>query len=152
MSALGVEPVGLEELFRRSDFVSLHVPLTDQTRHMVGERMLALMKRSSVLINTSRGAVIDERALVRALKEKRLKSAGLDVLEKELPATENPLFDLSNVILTPRCAAHTPEATERARRVAVNTVISVFKNEQPASLVNPEVWRIRSFPSASAPF
>lgn len=93
--------VGLEELLRRSDYVSLHCPLSAETRHLINEETLALMKPSAFLINTSRGALIDEPALIRALRAGQLAGAALDVQETEPPAPDNPLYDMENVILTP---------------------------------------------------
>ena len=141
MQAHGVRQTGLEELLARSDFISLHVPLTEETRRLLDKGRIGLMKPSCILINTARGSVVDEAALVRALQEKRLQAAGLDVFEKEPVDPANPLFALDNVTITPHCGAHTKEATERVRRQAVDTVISFFKNEQPENVVNPEVWQ-----------
>jgi glycerate dehydrogenase len=90
-----------EEVLKESDFVSLHCPLTDATRHMINEDTLKLMKPEAFLINTSRGGLVDEQALIRALSEKRIAGAGLDVQEQEPPVDDNPLYDMENVILTP---------------------------------------------------
>jgi phosphoglycerate dehydrogenase-like enzyme len=139
MSQRHVKPMDLEELLGISDFVSLHLPLTARTWHLIGESKIKLMKPSSILINTSRGAIVDEQALLKALEQGRLFGAGLDVFEIEPPSRTNPLFALSNVVLTPHCAAHTHDATQRVRKAAIRAVISVLRNEVPSSLVNPEI-------------
>ena len=107
--ALGVRFVLLAELLRTSDIVTLHVPLTDTTRGMIGARELGLMKKDAVVVNTCRGPVVDEAALYTALKDHRIGGAGLDVLVDEPPAKDNPLFTLSNVTLTPHSAGPTWE-------------------------------------------
>jgi len=107
--ALGVRFVLLAELLRTSDIVTLHVPLTDVTRGMIGARELGLMKKDAILINTCRGPVVDEPALYQALKERKIGGAGLDVLMDEPPAKDNPLFTLPNVTLTPHSAGPTWE-------------------------------------------
>jgi D-3-phosphoglycerate dehydrogenase len=119
--------VDLEELFRKSDFVSLHVPATLQTRHMIGRHEFELMKPSAVLVNTSRGEVIDEEALVKALKESKIAGACLDVYERE-PPKDSPLFKLPNVILTPHIGASTVEAQmEAALIIAEKIKIATLK-------------------------
>ena len=110
--ALGGEPSTLDELLRRSDAVTLHVPLTDGTRHMIGEAQLALMKPTAVLVNAARGGIVDEAALVRALSEKRLAGAALDVFEAEPLPADHPLRTLDSVVLTPHLGASTEEAQQ----------------------------------------
>ena len=107
--ALSIRFVLLAELLRSSDIVTLHVPLTDVTRGMIGARELGLMKKDAILINTCRGPVVDEPALYQALKERKIGGAGLDVLVDEPPAKDNPLFTLPNVTLTPHSAGPTWE-------------------------------------------
>lgn len=120
-SAWAVESVGLDELLRRSDIVSIHVPTTDETRKFMNAARFAQMKRSAVFINTSRGAVVDELALIRALRDRVIAGAGLDVFEKEPINPDNPLLALDNVVLTPHIAAGTVDAlTEKMRSVFEN--------------------------------
>jgi len=117
----GVESVGLDDLLRRSDIVSVHVPMTDETRKFMNAARFAQMKRSAVFINTSRGVVVDEPALIRALQDKVIAGAGLDVFEKEPIQPENPLLTMDNVILTPHIAAGTVDAlTEKMQAVFAN--------------------------------
>jgi D-3-phosphoglycerate dehydrogenase len=119
--AWGVESVGLEELLQRADVVSIHVPTTDETRKFMNADRFAQMKRSAVFINTSRGAVVDEAALVRALREHVIAGAGLDVFEREPINPDNPLLVLDNVVLTPHIAAGTVDAlTEKMRSIFGN--------------------------------
>ena len=133
--ALGVRFVLLTELLRSSDVVSLHVPLDDSTRNMLGARELSMMKPTSILINTCRGPVVDEDALHRALTEKRLAGAGLDVMVDEPPAKDHPLFKLPNVTLTPHSAGPTWENwTSRFR--------NGFDNIQRVAAGSPPRWVI----------
>ncbi|KYH38856.1 MAG: D-3-phosphoglycerate dehydrogenase [Candidatus Hecatellales archaeon B24] len=123
----GCEPVvSLEKLLSEADIVSVHVPLTPETRHMIGEREIALMKPGAILINTSRGAIVDEQALVEALKTGRLGGAGLDVYEEE-PPRNMKLLSLPNVVCTPHIGAQTSEAQKLASITAARKVIEFFK-------------------------
>jgi phosphoglycerate dehydrogenase-like enzyme len=132
----GIEFYGLDELLQLSDYVSLHTPLTSETHHLLDRRRLALMKESAILVNTSRGAVIDEAALIDALSNGRVAAAGLDVFEREPVALDNPLLALRNVILTPHCAAHTESATERVRRGAIDNVLRALRGDELENVVN----------------
>jgi D-3-phosphoglycerate dehydrogenase len=134
--ALGIELVGLEDLLRRADYVSLHCPLTDETRHLIGQARLALMKPSAYLINMARGPVVDQSALYQALTTGIIKGAALDVLEKEPPAPDDPLLRLGNVILTPHAASWTTEAVEQLRRETTRNVVTVLQGKLPRSIVN----------------
>ncbi|MFN8204832.1 MAG: phosphoglycerate dehydrogenase [Solirubrobacteraceae bacterium] len=125
----------LDELLAVADYVSLHVPLSDDTRALVGVRELALMKPTAVLINTSRGPVVDEPALVRALRAGGIRAAGLDVFADE-PAVANPLFELDNVVLTPHVAGMTTEATANACRLAAESIVAALRGEVPPRMVN----------------
>lgn len=126
------------ELLRTSDIVSLHVPLNASTRGMLGEAELALMPRHAILINTSRGPVVDEKALYRALSEGRIAGAGLDVFDQEPPPAENPLFTLDNVILTAHMAGPTQESNIARLRNAFDNVQRVARGEAPLWVV-PEM-------------
>lgn len=122
----GVEFVSLETMLENSDFVSLHCPLTEQTKHLINEKTLALMKPGAFLINTSRGALIDEEALIHALTEKRIAGAGLDVQETEPPAADNPLYTLDNVILTPHMGWKGQETRQRLVDVVADDIQGFF--------------------------
>ena len=131
---------GLADLMRRADIVSLHVPLNDETRGMIGAAELAQMKPSAILVNTGRGAVIDEEALIRVLRERRIAGAGLDVFGSEKMAAEYELLRLDNVVLSPHIAGSTAEALERTAVAVVDLVLDVLRGNRPANLVNPAVW------------
>lgn len=129
--------VSFDELLRRSDFVSIHVPLSEKTHHLFGEKELSTMKKGSYLINTSRGPVIDEKAIVKALERGTLKGAALDVYEHE-PAIEPGLLNLENVILAPHVASATIETRSRMAVMAAENLIAAFEGRVPEYLVNPE--------------
>lgn len=138
-SDLRVEMVDLETLMRRSDFVSLHCPLTEETRGMIGAREISWMKPTSYLINASRGALVDQSALYAALKEGKIRGAALDVFEVEpVPAGEK-LLTLDNVIVTPHSLCWTDECFRRMGESAIASVLTVFKGEIPTYVVNREV-------------
>jgi D-3-phosphoglycerate dehydrogenase len=136
LAAHGVQPADLRLLLSESDYVSLHCPLTAQTRHLIGERELRQMKPTAVLLNTSRGPVIDEAALVRALREGWIAAAGLDVLENEPPAPDNPLLGLDNVVLTSHVAGNSFNGLELRWRLSVETVLALARRQPPRSWVN----------------
>jgi phosphoglycerate dehydrogenase-like enzyme len=145
---LGVELVGLEEVFRRSDFVSVSCPLTPDTRHLVNADRLALMKPTAYLINTSRGPIVDQKALTRALEERRIGGAGLDVLEKEPPDADDPILKLENVIFAPHALCWTDQCFAGNGAADVRTVLDVQHGREPRVVVNREVletaaWRNR---------
>ena len=131
--------VSISELLRRSDFVSLHVPLLPSTRHLIGKKELALMKKTAYLINTSRGPVIDEKELVKALQKKQIAGAGLDVYEHE-PRLTPGLTKLKNVILTPHTASATIEARTAMSELAAQNIIDVLQGRKAKFTVNPEVY------------
>ena len=139
MAKHNVQRASLDEVLTRADFVSLHCPLTKGTCHLIGERELRLMKTSAVLINTSRGRVIDEAMLIRALQEGWIAAAGLDVLEQQPPVPENPLLKMDNVVITPHIASHSDIFLECFWRHSVDTVIDLARGRWPRSCVNPEV-------------
>jgi len=133
----------LDELLKNSDFVSLHVPLTKETYHLIGMEQLKLMKPTAFLINVSRGPVVDEKALVKALKEKWIAGAALDVFEKEPVGRKNPLLKFSNVVLTPHIGGAAKETREKMVETTATYLIQVLKGEQPKFLANPEVMEVR---------
>ncbi len=137
----GAEPVDdLLSLLGEADVVTLHVPLTPQTRRLIGERELAAMKRTALLINTARGAVVDEAALARALHQGRLAGAALDVFEQEPPDPGHPLFSAPNLVVTPHSAALTAECAARMALQAAQGILDVLAGRRPAAVVNPEVF------------
>ncbi|MEI6055350.1 MAG: D-glycerate dehydrogenase [Lentisphaerota bacterium] len=122
-------------LLKESDFVSIHVPLTSETRHMIGINEFKMMKRTSIFINTSRGPVVDEKALVNALKEGYIWGAGLDVYENE-PQIEPELFKLENVVLAPHIGSATAETREKMAEIAVKNVQAVLEGQKPLNCIN----------------
>ncbi len=128
---LDIQRLPLDALLSRSDFVSIHTPLTEETRGLIGEKELKTMKPSAILINTSRGPVVDEAALVTALTEGWIAGAGLDVYENEPIHLDSPLLSLGNVVLTPHLGAGTRECNERVVSAAVENTIRVLKGEKP---------------------
>lgn len=128
---LGVRFRSFKELLQTSDIISLHVPLNEKTRKLIGARELSLMKRSAILINTCRGPVVDEDALYTALKERRIAGAGLDVFEEEPPPAHNPLFTLDEVIATPHIAGPTWENWRRVYRNGFFNIQRVASGEKP---------------------
>ncbi|MCY0867992.1 MAG: D-2-hydroxyacid dehydrogenase [Desulfurococcus sp.] len=125
---LNAKFVDLETLLRESDVVTIHVPLTPETHHLINEERLKLMKKTAIIINTSRGQVIDTKALVKALKEGWIAGAGLDVYEEEPLPENHPLLELENVVLTPHIGASTVEAQERAGLEVASKIIEYFKS------------------------
>jgi D-3-phosphoglycerate dehydrogenase len=146
--------VELKELLANSDVISIHVPLTNQTRNLVDEAELSLMKADAILINASRGGIVNETALVKALQNNKIAGAGLDVFSEEPVPVDHPLSRLENVILTPHSAALTRECVTRMATEAARCVIDVFAGREPQNVANPEVlesgrWKhVRSFESA----
>ena len=140
---LGIEYAALDQLLRESDFVSLHMPLSAETRHFIGERELSLMKPTAVLVNTSRGAVIDQRALYEALRERRIAAAGLDVAEVEPIPLDDPLLTLDNVVITPHVGSASVATRSRMADMAVESILQAFRGELPANCVNPEAFSRR---------
>ncbi|HHW09810.1 MAG TPA: phosphoglycerate dehydrogenase [Firmicutes bacterium] len=136
---LGVQYVSLPELLSTADVVSLHVPAARDTFHLIGAEELNMMKSTALLINTARAEIIDEAALCRALREGRLRGAGLDVLERDSPFAEE-LLSMDQVVVTPHSGAHTVEAIARMGREAVDNLLAVMKGERPPGIVNKEVF------------
>ena len=136
----GVEVTNdLSEMLAASDYVSIHCPLTEETAHLIDDAALAQMKSDALLINTSRGGVIDEEALTRALREGRIGGAALDVTDPEPPSADNPLLTLENVIVTPHAAFYSVAATAELARKAAENVVTVLRGEVPKTVVNAEV-------------
>src|SRR5262249_27545369 len=131
----GVEMVSLDELYRTSDVISIHLRLSPETTGMIGAAQLALMKAGIILINTARGAIIDEPALVDALRSGHIAGAGLDVFSAEPLPKDHPLASLPNTVLTPHCAGITPEALEAGLRLAVENVWA-YLDGRPQHVVN----------------
>jgi phosphoglycerate dehydrogenase-like enzyme len=137
---MGLAYVDLDTLLRQSDVVSLYASLDDRTRRMIGARELGLMKPTSYLINIARGELVDEPALVEALRTGRIAGAGLDVFETE-PLHDSPLFDLDNVVLTPHQAGLAASAKAAAALRAVNNALAVLDGRLPPDAINPEAFR-----------
>ena len=136
---LGATWVPFEQVFSDADFVSLHVPLTPQTRHLIGAHQLALMKPTAYLINSARGAVIDEVALVQALKEKRIAGAGLDVFENE-PRPHPDLLSMNNVVCTPHMGSAVRELREAMANVVVDNILAILEGKQPPNCWNENIY------------
>lgn len=134
----GLTYVPFDQLLRESDFVSLHSPLNAETRHQIGARELGLMKKTAFVINTARGAIIDEAALVRALKRKQIAGAGLDVFEHE-PKVHSELKKMKNVVLTPHLGSATPEVRAEMAHIVVDNILAVLEGRRPPNIVNPAV-------------
>ena len=135
--ALGLEYVTAEQLLRESDFISLHVPLLAETRKMIGAKQLKIMKPSAILVNTSRGPVVDEAALAEALERKVIAGAGLDVFEQE-PHVHPLLLKLENVVLAPHIASASIDTRRKMSLVAAENALAALDGKRPANLVNPE--------------
>jgi glyoxylate reductase len=132
--------VPLDRLLKESDFVSLHSPLKPETRHQIGAPQLALMKPTAFIINTARGAVIDEAALARALKKRQIAGAGLDVFEHE-PHVTPALLKMSNVVTTPHLGSAVVEVREQMANIVVDNILALLAGKTPPNCVNPEVLR-----------
>jgi D-3-phosphoglycerate dehydrogenase len=136
-----VERVSFEALAERSDYVSIHTLLNAETRHLIGEAFFKRMKPTAILINTSRGPVVDEQALARALRDKRLAGAALDVWEEEPVTSDHPLLQMENVIATPHAAYFSSAAVAQIPRRCGEEVARVLSGQRPLNVVNPEVLR-----------
>ncbi len=137
---LGATRVDLNRLIAESDFISVHVPLTQETNHLISTPQFNAMKRNAILINTSRGPVVDEAALVEALKAKKLAGAGLDVYERE-PAVHPHLIPMPNVVLAPHIASATVRTRSEMSAMAARNMATAVRGGRPPNLVNPEVKR-----------
>src|ERR1700749_4137315 len=140
MAERGGEKVSLEDLLRRSDFVSISCPLTKDNRGMIGAREFAAMQPHAYFITTARGFIHDEVALEQALRDKRIAGAGLDVWAKEPPPPDQPLLQFDNVIASPHTAGVTKEARENMARIAAEQMLDALDGKRPPRIINPEVW------------
>ncbi len=131
----------IPSLLKAADVVTVHAPSTPETKGLIGETQLRMMKRSAFLINCARGPVVDEAALVQALKEHWIAGAGLDVFDPEPPKADNPLFGLSNVILTPHSAALTGECVARMAMHSAQAILDVVEGRRPEGVINPQVLK-----------
>jgi D-3-phosphoglycerate dehydrogenase len=136
----GAGLVSLDVLLSEADFVSLHAPATDLTIGMVNQKFLGRMKKGAFLVNTARGELIDEGALVTALENGQLRAAALDCFSHEPVGKDNPLLRLPQVVVTPHTAAHTDEAVNRMGWAAIENCLAALRGERPPNIVNPEVW------------
>jgi phosphoglycerate dehydrogenase-like enzyme len=149
MAQLGVELVGIEELFRRSDVLSISCPLSDATKHIVNAERLALMKPTSYLINTARGPIVDQKALTKVLQEGRIAGAGLDVLEQEPPELDDPILALDNVILTPHALCWTDQCFAHQGALDIQAVLEYCDGRAPTgtivnrSVIDGKIWAER---------
>jgi len=135
----GVEPVSMDELLQRSDYLSLHAPHNEETHHTFNAEAFAKMPSHAVIINTARGPLIDEQALITALDNGSIAGAGLDVLEQEPPELDNPLLQRENVLISPHVASATTRMRPETRRRVGREVALVLRNRWPMSCVNPTV-------------
>ncbi|MCX8187568.1 MAG: phosphoglycerate dehydrogenase [Nitrososphaeria archaeon] len=136
---LGVKLVSLEELLQKSDVISIHTSYSPEKYHLIGEKELGLMKKTAYLINTARGELVDEKALINALKKGAIAGAALDVFEKEPPSLDNELLKLDNVIVTPHAASHTWEAVRRMGEMVTEDIEAALSGIKPKNMANPEV-------------
>jgi D-3-phosphoglycerate dehydrogenase len=138
-SPRGIELKNLDVVLKESDFISIHCPLNDATRHLIGEKEFKRMEKKPFLINTSRGPIIDEKALIQALEKGLITGAGLDVLEKEPPDSGNPMLRMENVILSPHVGFYSEESISELKRRTARNVLEVLTGKWPDSVVNREV-------------
>ncbi|WP_288101459.1 D-glycerate dehydrogenase [Pseudomonas sp.] len=131
----------LDELLQQADFVCLTLPLTAETEGLIGARQFALMRPGTIFINISRGKVVDEAALIRALSERQIRAAGLDVFEREPLGHDSPLLQLDNVVATPHMGSATHETREAMARCAVDNLLAALAGQRPVNLVNQQAWR-----------
>lgn len=139
----GARYCDLPELLRQADFICLTLPLTEQTRGLIGRDEFALMRPESIFINISRGKVVDEQALIEALQKRQIRAAGLDVFEREPLGHDSPLLQLNNVVATPHIGSATVETREAMARCAVDNLLAALAGQRPANLVNPQAWERR---------
>jgi glyoxylate reductase len=138
-AALGVEYRSLDDLLKESDFVSINAALSPETIHLIGHRELSLMRPSAYLVNTARGPIVDEKALVQVLEAKRIAGAALDVYERE-PLVEPGLINLPNVVLTPHLGSAAIDTRERVADIVVDNISAVVQGRRPPNLYNSEIY------------
>ena len=139
----GAKKVDLDTLLRESDFVSIHVPLMKETQHLINEQKLKLMKKTAYLINNSRGPVVDEKALYKALKEGWIAGAGLDVFEQEPTPADNPLLKLDNVAVAPHISSASIETRSKMGEMVAENLVAFFEGKKPPNLLNADVMKVR---------
>jgi glyoxylate reductase len=139
----GAKRADLEALLREADFVSIHVPLMKETHHLMNEQKLKLMKKTAYLINNSRGPVVDEKALYKALKEGWIAGAGLDVFEQEPAPVDSPLLKLDSVVLAPHISSASLETRSKMAEMVADNLVSFFEGKKPPNLVNQDVLKVR---------
>ncbi|MEI9478273.1 MAG: C-terminal binding protein [Deltaproteobacteria bacterium] len=135
----GIELKDFDSVLKESDVISVHCPLNNSTRHLIGQREFRKMEKRPIVVNTSRGPIIDEEALIRALEENLISGAGLDVLEKEPPGPEHPLLNRGNVVLSPHISFYSEEAISELKRRTARNVVDVLTAKWPGSVVNSDV-------------
>ena len=135
----GIELKDFDTVLKESDFISIHCPLNDSTRHLIGDKEFKKMEKKPLLVNTSRGPIIDEKALIQALREGLLSGAGLDVLEKEPPDSKNPMLKMENVVLSPHISFYSAESISELKRRTAKNVADVLMGKWPGSVVTREV-------------
>jgi len=139
----GIQFTDIDQLFQKADFITINVSLTKETFHLVDEKKLKMMKKTTCLINNARGQVVDEKALYKALKEGWIAGAGLDVFEQEPTPVDNPLLKLENVVVAPHISSASYETRSKMAEMVAENLISFFEGKTPPNLVNPEVMKIR---------
>jgi phosphoglycerate dehydrogenase-like enzyme len=139
----GTRVEDLIELAALVDVLTVHTPLTTETRHLINRDVIRAMKPSGILINAARGAIVDEEALIEALRDGHLAGAGLDVYDPEPPAPDNALFEFEQVVVTPHVASFTEDGRRRMSFTVVEDILRVLRGDQPEYLANPEVWSRR---------
>jgi D-3-phosphoglycerate dehydrogenase len=137
----GITYVSLDEVFSQSDYISIHIPLTPSTQHLIGEKELGMMKKDTILVNISRGNIVEEEALYQALKTGRIRGAALDVFAQEPAAKANPLLALDNFIATPHMGGYTHEALRETGMICVRDIVSMLEGKRPQYVVNPEILK-----------
>jgi D-3-phosphoglycerate dehydrogenase len=139
--ALGIVWADLDSVIRQADFLSVHVPATTETRHLINRNSIATMKDGAYLLNLARGPLVDEAALLEAINSGKLAGAGIDVFDPEPPAVDSPLRNHPKIIATPHVASNTVESVERMQSMAMERVLTFMRGERPQDVVNPDVYK-----------